>query len=409
MSTFKTTRLPLALFGLAAVAGCGAGTDLDDPTATGSGPLTGSIEVTGDFEPFDAVVRYNSSFCTATKIGARRFLTAAHCMDGFTPGTTISMSMKADQSDVNTYTISRVDQHPSWELRNVVAVYDEAIFEITVDTPSIRALGIRTARVADGQTGLIVGHGCDSTGPNSWKKQAAFAQAGPFENTTGNYTHNVMITSDRVALCPGDSGGPILVQASSGAWEVGGVNSWIDNQPPALTHSAIARTGNVRGWIAAPGRNDFTIGSVGTFLNGDSALCMGVDGNSTASGAHVSQFWCDGRDFPSDNQYWRLRADGAGGFRFVNTRSNLCMGLDGTGLANGDRVAQFACDASSTTATKQSWRFVRTSGNFYQVRNSRSGKCVGISGGSNANGGMAAQFGCSALGSINNQSWELSR
>jgi Ricin-type beta-trefoil lectin domain-like len=45
--------------------------------------------------------------------------------------------------------------------------------------------------------------------------------------------------------------------------------------------------------------------------------------------------------------------------------------------------------------------------NTYQVVNSKSDLCLGVSGGSVENGAPLGQYNCSPVGSINNQSWLL--
>jgi nitroreductase len=86
----------------------------------------------------------------------------------------------------------------------------------------------------------------------------------------------------------------------------------------------------------------------------------------------------------------------------------MCLGVDGGSVSNGALIQQFNCAAPSP-GNNQSWRFVRTSGDYYQIVNGKSEKCIGVSGGSTANGAILAQFSCSVLGSVNNQSWLFTR
>jgi hypothetical protein len=48
-------------------------------------------------------------------------------------------------------------------------------------------------------------------------------------------------------------------------------------------------------------------------------------------------------------------------------------------------------------------------GDYYQIRDGKSGKCIGISGASIANGASALQFTRGALGARDNQTFLLSR
>jgi hypothetical protein len=87
--------------------------------------------------------------------------------------------------------------------------------------------------------------------------------------------------------------------------------------------------------------------------------------------------------------------------------------VDGASTADGARVSQFGCDPTPTATENQAWRFVfavNAFGNdYYQIRNGKSGKCIGINGGATNNGAFASQFTCSALGSANNQTFLFSR
>ena len=112
---------------------------------------------------------------------------------------------------------------------------------------------------------------------------------------------------------------------------------------------------------------------------------------------------------PVDNQYWRLQAIDATHFLFVNTRSGLCLGVDGASTADGARVSQFNCDPTPTASENQAWRFVFSTVDQYQIRNGKSGKCIGINGASTANGAFATQQTCLPLAFKNHHTWLLSR
>jgi hypothetical protein len=62
------------------------------------------------------------------------------------------------------------------------------------------------------------------------------------------------------------------------------------------------------------------------------------------------------------------------------------------------------------TADNQSWRFVTNTGDYQFIVNGKSGRCLGVSGASTANGAALAQFTCSGIaGAEDNQSWILTR
>lgn len=381
-------------------------------------PVTGGTPVT-NVDPYDGVVRITSTVggCTASKIGARRYLTAAHCLVPLTAGDQIRIATSPAGTPLTTYTLTRTDVHPSY-LLGIGRTYDVGVFEISSEPAGVRTLTLRASYVPAGERGIMVGHGCDNTSADDGTKQDAPVQAAG-QADPDIATHSLTNLSSTVASCSGDSGGPFLIRTGigSGPWEITGVNQRhvgeITNPPDVISTSFWTRTGNIRQWIVNPGVNSFANGSVGTFLSGDSGKCLGVGGGSTEPDARVAQFYCDGRQQPFDNQYWRLQSIGGGFFVIVNTKSNLCLGVGGGSTEDGAVIAQYGCDPTPTPTENQAWRFVFSrdggGGGYYQVRNGKSGKCIGIDGGSNNNGATASQFTCSSLGGLNNQTFLFSR
>ena len=405
----NTTKVLLALLSLA---GCG---QMADDSETSTDPVTGGTLVPNNGDPYGSVFSISTSAggdCTATQIGFRRFITAAHCFDGVSAGASISLTNAINGGGATSFTISTLAIHPSY-VRHIGSYYDVAIFTISGDPTPVPSLTIRTSYVANNQLGILIGYGCDNSSTRDGQKQSGSYRAAA-NSDADDFTHYVTNVSSTVASCAGDSGGPYLIRTgvNTGPWQIAGIDLGHVGEVPATSTSLVSRTGNIQGWIAAPASNVFLNGSVGTFLNGDSGKCLGVDGSSTASGAHLSSFYCDGRQFPNDNQYWRLQSIGSGFFLFVNTKSGLCLGVDGASTADGARVSQFGCDPTPTTGENQAWEFVPTGSvgatNYFHIRNGKSRKCIGINGGSNANGAAASQFGCSAA-VINNQAFLFSR
>jgi hypothetical protein len=133
-----------------------------------------------------------------------------------------------------------------------------------------------------------------------------------------------------------------------------------------------------------------------SFQDVKSGRCIGVDGASTANGALIKQFTCDG----TSNQNWNGSSAGAQN-TLKNQKSARCMGVSGASKAAGANVAQFTCDGSAN----QSWLLVQVGGtstnpilNFHNVN---SALCLGVDGASTANGAQLKQFSCD--GSTNQQ------
>lgn len=384
--------------------------------------ITGGTLVTSNTAPYSSVVK-TSMGCTATKIGARRFLTAAHCLAGVSVGNTVQITnaLNGTFPAGSTYTLTRVNQHPSYENgNNLVVSYDIGVFDIGSDTATIPALGIDSTFFADGTTAMYVGYGCDrNDATHSGKKQRgaqtsislATYQGNPGSTTAdaqqSEYTHYVIDSgSAGVIGCPGDSGGPLLRTDASGAWVISGVNSYFysnsaDPNTPTLPYYFHPRTGNTRLWIGTPQKNVFTAGSGGIFIDKKSSKCIGVAGGSTASNTDLRQYHCDVRRQSTDNQYWSLIDRGSGFFSIKNGKSGLCIGVDGASTASGARIAQYACDG----ATNQSWKFVSVTTGYYSVVNKKSNLCIGVSGASTANDVGLFQFACD---NSLNQSWIFS-
>lgn len=134
-------------------------------------------------------------------------------------------------------------------------------------------------------------------------------------------------------------------------------------------------------------------GSVYSFENTKSGLCIGVGGASTANGALIGQYKCDG----SSNQRWRVGSADS----LVNGKSGKCMGVNGASTAPGANVAQFTCDGR----VNQAWGSVISDGDPPSGRliNAKSGLCLGVDGASTAVGAQLKQFACNPTAP--NQRW----
>jgi hypothetical protein len=379
--------------------------------------INGGSLVTQNTPPADSVVKIEG--CTGTKIGTRRFLTAAHCFPNLSAGTTIRITNRLDGAFVagTTFTISKIDRHPSFDARvqegaglQFSRVFEATIIEINADTPAIPTLPIRAAFVEDGPGALVFGFGCDPKTPgNSGQKQVA-TMFSTFNSDQDIYDHFWTSRPDSTAMiCNGDSGGPTLTQNPNAGfrWEVSGINVGIG--PGA--QSGFSRTGSVLRWINAPAKNVFQNGEVGSFLNGASTYCMGVVGASNSPGAQVSQFFCDGRNQPNDDESWRLTQGFSGTFRISNGKSGLCLGVEGASLAEGALVKQQTCDNNADPSGTQAWRFIGRSGTSFNLFvNGRSNKCltVATSDGS-GNGTNLIQSACPAQAGPNRGSWLFTR
>ncbi|MGA5817631.1 RICIN domain-containing protein [Kitasatospora sp. NPDC094028] len=117
--------------------------------------------------------------------------------------------------------------------------------------------------------------------------------------------------------------------------------------------------------------------------------CLEIGGWSTADGAAVQQWSCNG----GANQNWNL-VDGS----LVNAASGKCMEIGGWSTDNGAPAQQWDCNGGSN----QKWIWTKLPGTGYTLRNAWSGKCLDVPGGANTRGVRMQQWDC---WNGNNQIW----
>jgi hypothetical protein len=133
--------------------------------------------------------------CTATLVGPRLVISAAHCLDygsRTTPGRYGTFEIRRAAGDSQRYTIERYVS-----FGRSVGDDDVSLIRLASEVPASIATpaGIARANPASGTAIAIYGYGCQYRGSSgTWAKQRLNA-------TWGRRTTN---------LCPGDSGGPTI-------------------------------------------------------------------------------------------------------------------------------------------------------------------------------------------------------
>jgi hypothetical protein len=144
--------------------------------------------------------------------------------------------------------------------------------------------------------------------------------------------------------------------------------------------------------------------------NYNSDKCLDVPNSSKVNGTHIQQWTCIINSNPSQpqippNQAWGFpNAARSGYVTAVNLNSGKCLDVTGRSTANGAVVQQWTCNGG----TNQEWKPVLISGppNVYRLVNLNSGKCLDVTGRSLANGAVIQQWTCNGG---TNQEWFLTR
>lgn len=157
--------------------------------------------------------------CTATLIGPRAIITAAHCLSPMYTGTALSPNAVFQFTDAagvfrsygvdraHSFTSNRYEYQPDWNTT------DQAILHLTAAVPASQATPAELARHKPDQGYLttIFGFGCTDRTPQTG---GGFKQAFTFA-----------MGSTTTALCWGDSGGPVMFGYPNSGLPLWGINS----------------------------------------------------------------------------------------------------------------------------------------------------------------------------------------
>ena len=128
-----------------------------------------------------------------------------------------------------------------------------------------------------------------------------------------------------------------------------------------------------------------------------SNLCLDVAGGSTAAGANVQQYGCNGLTA----QRWKVTRSANGDVALAAAVSGMCLTVAGNAAAPGANVVQQPCGGAG-----QAWTLRNVGVGHYELRHAGTGSCLDVAGGSKAQGGNVAQWTCNDLAP---QIWRLDR
>jgi hypothetical protein len=180
------------------------------------------------------------------------------------------------------------------------------------------------------------------------------------------------------SLLPSADGARVL-ELATGAWE-GKCEAF-------FAIGSLTGTGNANG-VAS----DTTY----RLRNLQSAHCLDVARSSTAAGANVQQWTCNG----ASAQDWRLISDASGDFTLIAMASGKCLDVANGSTAAGANVQQWTCNGTNA----QLWEAVGVGRSYYSFISNVSGLCLDVAGGSTVSGAYVQQWFCNHLAP---QIWQL--
>jgi hypothetical protein len=132
------------------------------------------------------------------------------------------------------------------------------------------------------------------------------------------------------------------------AWGMGGSTSIIrgvgSNRCLDVTGQSTANGAPVEIWDCNGGRNQSWTSTPARTLTVYGNKCLDVNGGSTSPGAKVQIWDCNG----GANQQWSVNANGS----ITGVQSGLCLDVTGSGTANGTAVSLWTCNGGAN----QQWR-----------------------------------------------------
>jgi hypothetical protein len=223
----------------------------------GENLIGGTLAIKGQF-PFVVNIRG----CTATKISAHEFLTAAHCFFSGPNKWKMPSTVSIDATEIGSpkqylLKVKEIRLHPTWIAncqkhkctgKETGGSHDDpgkvdlAQVIVLEETSEIPSISVETAPLPIGTEVTFAGYGCTEFlgGPGYGKLRIGKNHIGSPDLLTharSLYRYISDITGDSYwvtpgtamdktfpSLCPGDSGGPLLVKVG-GAWKIAGIGA----------------------------------------------------------------------------------------------------------------------------------------------------------------------------------------
>ena len=130
-------------------------------------------------------------------------------------------------------------------------------------------------------------------------------------------------------------------------------------------------------------------GSKHRLVSNMSGLCLDVVGGSTAAGAAIQQYSCNG--LPA--QSWKVTRTKNGTVSVAADVSGMCLTVANGSQSAGAPVLQQPCDGSAA----QAWSLRPVGIGYYELKHAGTTSCLDVAGGSLVAGGAIQQWSCNDL------------
>lgn len=221
----KLLRLALPVFFVSACAPPDAISIADPVLSSTTQSIYGGTAITGEPQVYGLRMKYGGTQeagCTATLIGARTLLTAAHCAEDAAEIYAINGQELYTNSLADYIKVSEWRIHAGWGGQPGENADDLALLLLSKTvTVTPKQWNMSAANVGVGKAVRMIGYGQTETGSYGVKKETA-------QTIDGVTTHLVHFDQQNGhGVCQGDSGGPVFSKGTDGVERIIGVASFV--------------------------------------------------------------------------------------------------------------------------------------------------------------------------------------
>ena len=193
--------------------------------------------------PEVGLFRLGRLVCTATLVGRRTALTAAHCLGAAGPATLVL--------EGKSYPVEKTLQHPEWDSKSLAN--DLAVVRLVGD-PGVAPAAVVTRAPTQGMDLRLIGFGVtDEAAQDAFIKREADNRLAELLSTRFTVSGS---GAGHGNICHGDSGGPALVEVAGVAVLVGVASAGI---PPCGTVAYFSRVDAYVAWLRESSEGDLEL------------------------------------------------------------------------------------------------------------------------------------------------------